>query len=76
MPDPSLTERLLALPLDDRIELAEVLWQSIGEGLRSGTEAEAIADARRRDAELTTGAVTGRSHEEVMNAARRAIRCD
>ncbi|WP_152054474.1 addiction module protein [Tautonia marina] len=76
MPDPSLTERLLALPLADRIELAEVLWQSIGEGLRPTTEAEALADARRRDAELTSGAVQARSHEEIMTAARRAIGCD
>jgi putative addiction module component (TIGR02574 family) len=50
-----LTEQLMALPLAERVDLAEALWQSIGEGLRSGEEQEAIAEARRRDAELDSG---------------------
>ena len=33
---------------------------------------DAIVQANRRDAELASGAVTARSHEQVMNAARRA----
>jgi putative addiction module component (TIGR02574 family) len=71
-----LTEQAMALPLPERVVLAEALWQSIGEGLRAGGESEAIAHAVRRDAEMTSGAVSGRTHEEVMNAARRAIGCD
>jgi hypothetical protein len=62
--------------LAERINLAEALWQSIGEGLRAGGEQEAIEQAARRDAELTSGAASGRTHEEVMQAARRAIGCD
>lgn len=66
----------MALPLADRVGLAEALWQSIGEGLRTGGEPEAIEQAARRDAEPTSSAVSGRTHEEVMQAARRAIGCD
>ncbi len=70
-----LTEQLMALPLADRVDLAEALWQSIGEGLPAGEEREAIEQATRRDAEMSSGAVRGRTHEEVMQAARQAIRC-
>ena len=70
-----LTEQAMALPLDERVGLAEALWQSIGEGLATGGEREAIEQAARRDAELTSGAASGRTHEEVMRTARRAIGC-
>jgi putative addiction module component (TIGR02574 family) len=66
----------MALPLNERVELAEALWESIGESSRAVDEAEEIKDALRRDAELTSGQVTGRTHEQVMDAARRAIECD
>jgi hypothetical protein len=35
----------------------------------------AVKEAIRRDQELSSGSVTGRTHEEVMQAARRAIGC-
>lgn len=72
----TLTEQVMALPLEERIGLAEALWQSIGEALAAGGEREAIEQAARRDAEMTSGAIVGRTHEEVMEAARRAIGCD
>jgi Putative addiction module component len=61
--------------LEERIGLAEALWQSISEGLPAGGQREAIDEAARRDAELTSGTVVGRTHEEVMQAARRATGC-
>ena len=64
------------LPLDERVRLAEALWESISEGLSTADERDAIAEARRRDAELNSGAAIGRTHEDVMQAARRAIGCD
>ena len=70
-----LTELVMALPLAERVALAEALWQSIGEGLQAGGEREAIEQATRRDAELTAGTASGRTHEEVVQAVRRAIRC-
>jgi hypothetical protein len=76
METPQLTEQVLALPLEARVHLAEALWQSIGEALRAGGEREAVEQAARRDAELSSGAATGRTHEEVMQTARRAIGCD
>jgi hypothetical protein len=70
-----LAEQLLALPLADRVDLAQALWQSIDAGLEAGGEREAIEQAARRDAELASGAASGRGHEEVMQAARRSIGC-
>ncbi len=69
----SITQQALALPLAQRVDLAEALWQSLGEGLDEGEEREAIERAKRRAGELADGTVTGRSHEEVMAAARRSI---
>ncbi len=37
---------------------------------------EAIATAKQRDLELTSGQVQGRAHDEVMQAAHRAVGCD
>ena len=36
-------------------------------------QSDALAEAIRRDEELSSGKVTGRTHDEVMNAARRAL---
>jgi putative addiction module component (TIGR02574 family) len=72
----TVIELAMALPLQDRIGLAEALWQNISEGLAASDPLEAIQQASRRAAELISGTVSGRSHEEVMQAARRAIGCD
>jgi hypothetical protein len=71
-----LTAEAMALPLADRVSLAQALWQSIGTGLSDSDEGEAVREAIRRDDEISSGAVTGRVHEDVMQAARRAIECD
>ncbi len=73
-----LAQAALALPLAERVSLAEALWQSIDDGMgRSGSDEDrqALDDARRRDGELTAGTTTGRTHEEVMETVRRAIEC-
>ena len=71
------TEQLLsdamALPLPERVSLAQALWESIDAGLQHADENAAIAEAVRRDAELLSGKVRGRTHEEVMQAAQRAL---
>ena len=51
------------------------LWESIDTGLPDTDERAAIKEALRRDEELSSGKVTGRTHEEVMQAARRALEC-
>jgi putative addiction module component (TIGR02574 family) len=73
-----LTEAAMALPLAERVSLAQALWQSIEEaGLSPARdeEREALAEAQRRDAELSSGAVEGRTHDQVLETMRRAIEC-
>jgi len=70
-----LTTEAMALPLSERVSLAQTLWQSIDAGLADTEERDAVREAIRRDQELSSGAVVGRTHEEVMQAARRAIGC-
>jgi len=71
-----LTNEAMALPLAERVALAQTLWQSI-DGRESGKLADevswAVAEAKRRDAELSSGQAVGRTHEEVMRAARKAL---
>jgi putative addiction module component (TIGR02574 family) len=70
-----ITAEAMALPLSERVALAQTLWQSIHSGLAEVDEQAAIREAVRRDEELSSGKVAGRTHEEVMQAARRAIGC-
>jgi putative addiction module component (TIGR02574 family) len=71
------TEQLIAdamaLPLSERVSLAQALWESIDAGLPDADERAAVAEALRRDEELSSGRVTGRTQEEVMQAARRSL---
>ncbi len=71
-----LTREAMALPLAERVALAQSLWQSI-EGPAAGQVANevnwAVEEAVRRDAELSSGKVVGRTHAQVMQAARKAI---
>lgn len=70
-----LTAEAMALPLPDRVSLAQTLWQSIDVGLNDVDEHDAVREAIKRDGELDSGVVLGRTHEEVMKAARQAIEC-
>lgn len=70
-----LTIEAMALPLPERVSLAQALWQSIDTGLADCHEPDVVREAMQRDEEISSGAVSGRSHEEVMEAARRAIGC-
>lgn len=70
-----LTAEAMALPLADRVSLAQALWESIEAGLPETDENSALREAIRRDEELSSGSVGGRTHEEVMQAARRSIGC-
>lgn len=61
-----LAEKALALPVDERTELARKLWESL--------EEETLEQAKQRDAELTSGSVVGRSHDDVMQSAKDALK--
>ena len=66
----------MALPLAERVSLAQALWESIDAGLPDTEERAAVNESIQHDEELSSGKVTGRSHEEVMRAARRALKCE
>lgn len=71
-----LTKEAMALPLRERVALAQSLWQSIdGPASRRAADEEkwVLKEAARRDEELALGKVAGRTHEQVMRAARKVI---
>jgi hypothetical protein len=70
-----LTHEAMALPLSERTALAQVLWQSIETGLAKNDADQTAALALKRDEELSSEVVAGRSHEDVMQAARHAVGC-
>jgi putative addiction module component (TIGR02574 family) len=67
----ALTAQALALPPDERCELAHRLWESVDASL--DVDEELIAEIERRDAEMESGSVHTYSHEEVMHDAKKAI---
>jgi putative addiction module component (TIGR02574 family) len=71
-----ILKEAMALPLEDRVDVAEALWGSIAEGSDAEDEAASIAVAKERDKSLREGAVEGATHEEVMTRARRALGCE
>lgn len=70
-----LLDEAMALPVAERAAIAQSLWESLDSGLRETDERMAVREAVRRDGELSSGVVAGRTHGEVMQAARCAIRC-
>ena len=66
----------MALPLAERVSLAQTLWESIDAELSNLDERSAVAEAVIRSEELSSGKVAGETHEEVMEAVRRALECD
>lgn len=80
MPNVSqLAQAVLKLPLDERVRLAQELWASFQPAAAGNPVAEtndAFMAAEQRDAELDAGRVTGISHEQVMETARKSLRCE
>ena len=70
-----LTTQALSLTEDERLVLAHRLWESVrGNGADLEVDEELIAEIERRDAEMEAGTVETFTHEEVMEAARKAIK--
>ena len=66
-----LKQLALALPPEERADLAEALWESfIGEVHPSASDSDFIAELHRRDEEMESGKAIGHTHEEVMAQAR------
>jgi len=67
----------MSLPIAEKVLLAQALWESINAGLVDADEKAALREAAQRDQELSSsGTISGRTHEEVMQAARRVLGCD
>jgi hypothetical protein len=74
-----LTTQVLELPIADRAVLARLLWESLDESQASPTAdtvVMAVALAQQRGAELDSGAAVPIAHEDVMSAARQALKCE
>jgi putative addiction module component (TIGR02574 family) len=67
----NLTTECLALPLDQRVELTQRLWQSL-EG-QLDEDAELFAEIERRDAELESGAVKPIPYDDAMRQIRESL---
>jgi hypothetical protein len=68
-----LIAEALALPISERVSLAQALWRSIDSGLADAAPNDSLREAIGRDHELSSGAVAGRTHEEVMAVARSTL---
>jgi putative addiction module component (TIGR02574 family) len=71
-----LTQQALALPLAKRLELAKTLLQSVDEDDMNldADEQAMIVEAHRRAAEMAANPSMGRTHVQVFDAARRALK--
>jgi putative addiction module component (TIGR02574 family) len=71
-----LREQALALPLEERIALAQTLWESL-EAASDPVEDESafLEELKRRDEEMTNDPTSCHSHDEVMAEARRRLAC-
>lgn len=67
----SITAQALALPPDERYELAQRLWVSVERQIDD--DEELFAEIARRDAEMEAGNVATYSHEEILRDIRRAL---
>ncbi len=68
-----ITTAALALPMEERVRLAQTLWVSIDKDLAETSEAAAVEESARRADELERGAVKGQSHEDAMRNLRRGL---
>ena len=66
----ALISQAMALPTEERIELAQRLWDSVEAKL----DDELFEEIQRREAELDSGNVRTYSHEEVMRSVDDVLR--
>jgi putative addiction module component (TIGR02574 family) len=64
------------LPTPERVALALAIWESLDEvtEIPEGDDPATRELARRRDAEMDAGKVTGHDHDEVIKAARQLLK--
>jgi putative addiction module component (TIGR02574 family) len=67
----ALTAQALALPPDERCELAHRLWESVDASL--DVDEELVAEIERRDAEVDSGAVQPIAFDQAMREIRDSL---
>jgi putative addiction module component (TIGR02574 family) len=72
MSSAQIKELALALSPEDRAELAEALWASV-ENASFPLSEEFLAELEQRDASISRGEVSIRTHDEVMEKIRREL---
>ena len=69
----NLTERVLALPMDERVILARCVWDSVEHFVDPEIEKSWLDEAERRWQEIEQGRVQCVPAEEVMKRARAGL---
>jgi putative addiction module component (TIGR02574 family) len=70
-----LTDQALALSPEDRLTLAQRLWQSVGPPVEDEEiDPELIAEIERRDAEIESGAVKPIPYDQAMREIRESLK--
>jgi putative addiction module component (TIGR02574 family) len=75
----SVLDMLLKLPQDQRLAVAQALWESLDDSaMQPDVEDEEafLEELMRRDAEMEAGIVSPLTHEELMASVRRDLECD
>lgn len=75
MSNEKLTLQALALPLSDRVRLAQELWDSIEPEQPLTSDQSVVQEAQQRATELAQNPEAGKSHEDAMRDLRRRLRC-
>lgn len=70
-----LTIQAMSLPSESRAELAELLIQSLEEKEDEGIKSAWLAEIRRRDSEIRSGARVTKSALQALREAREQLRC-
>jgi hypothetical protein len=70
-----VTFKAMALPPENRAELAELLIQSLNDKEDKDVKSAWLVEIRRRDQEIRSGAPVTKSAEQVLREAREQLRC-
>ncbi|RJP19031.1 MAG: addiction module antitoxin RelB [Candidatus Omnitrophota bacterium] len=67
--------KAMALPVESRAELAEILIQSLDEDENEDHKSAWLEEIHRRDQEIRVGASITKTADQVLREARETLRC-
>jgi len=70
-----MTSRILTLSRRSKALLADLLLDSLDDGPTTTNQDAWLDLAKKRDKEISDGKISYKTHEEILNSAREAIRC-